>query len=376
MVDINDRKPPTAPNDTAAVVVMMPPLPVGTRFLDRLRLLHPRTLWYVYKFMSEYFPADMDLVRSSVLGMFLPALTLGLINGLLLSPAGLVYSNSLLVAYLASPWTVGAGRNLWQGAQLPSSVVAIWTKKRSFTLPDAYQVLQEQLDSQGAYRRRRYDVYLPSNQNDDNTTKGILFLPGALVEHAAYSEIATNLSQDGNLLVVVISLEPTRISAFLSTSEFRAIQRKVQKEHGRRVTEWTIAGHSLGAKRAVELAEELNFPKVVLWGFGGFHSLSLLQKLPESVHCLIINGSKDGLVIEPILRGRGMEEFEASLPSNVRHTMIQGGSHQYFGTYKPQVKPAMLKNTSTSTDFADISRHEQHAQVSSLTAEFVWQDFL
>lgn len=346
----------------------MPPLPAGTRFLDRLRLLHPRTLWHGYKVLLVYASADVELVRSSVLGMFLPALTLGLINGLLLSPAGLVYSNSLLVAYLASPWTVGAGRNLWQGAQLPT---ANWMKERSSTLPESYQVLQEQLDSQMAHRRRRYDVYLPSNQND-NATKGVLFLPGALVEHSAYSEIATKLSQDGNLLVVVISLEPTLISDFLSTSEFRAIQRKVQKEH-RRVTEWTIAGHSFGAKRAVELAEELNFSKVVLWGFGigGLYSLPLLKKLPESTHCLILNGSKDGFIIDQMLRvGGRIEDCEASLPSNVRHTLIQGGSHQYFATYKPLDKHLM-----EYPDIADIPRHEQHAQTSSLTAEFIWQDF-
>jgi pimeloyl-ACP methyl ester carboxylesterase len=370
MVDIDDRESPTARNDTTAVAIM-PPLPVGTHFLDRLRLLHPRTWWHGYQLVSEFASADMELVRSSLLAIFLPALTLGLINGLLLSPAaGFVYSNSLLVAYLASPWNVVAGRNLWQGAQLPASLAASWMK-RSVTLPEAYQVLQEQLDSQEAYRRRRYDVYLPSNnQNNTNTstttTKGILFLPGALVEHTAYSEVATDLSQNGNILVAVISLEPTRLSSFLSTSEFKAIQRKIQKEHDQ-VTEWIIAGHSMGAKRALELAAELNFLKVVLWGFGGYFFLPALERLATSAHCLILNGSKDGLVE----RMGGVEEFEASLPFNVHHTLIQGGSHQNFGTYKPQFN----KFSTRGTDIADIPRHEQHAQVSSLTTAFVWRDF-
>jgi hypothetical protein len=143
--------------------------------------------------------------------------------------------------------------------------------------------------------------------------------------------------------------------------------KEIQKEHGQ-VAEWIVAGPSMGAKRAVELAGELNFLKVVLWGFGGYNFFPALKRLATSAHCLILNGSKDGLVERMV---GGVEDFEASLPFNVHHTLIQGGSHQHFGTYKPQIKKFLMPGT----DIADIPRHEQHAQVSSLTAEFVWRDF-
>jgi hypothetical protein len=79
--------------------------------------------------------------------------------------------------------------------------------------------LEERIQVQQAYRRRRYDVYSPSrgggpdDDHGNHNGKALLFLPGALVEHTAYSEVVGRLANIMGFLVVVVSLEPTRMIA-------------------------------------------------------------------------------------------------------------------------------------------------------------------
>jgi hypothetical protein len=57
------------------------------------------------------------------------------------------------------------------------------------------------------------------------------------------------------------------------------------------------------------------------------------------------------------------------LPNGAQQAIIEGGSHQYFGSYTPDFffGPA-------DADAADISRQEHHRQLADLTAKFVLKD--
>jgi pimeloyl-ACP methyl ester carboxylesterase len=258
------------------------------------------------------------------------------------------------------------------------------------------------VESGRVYRTRRYDVYLPppapagtsASTSTSNHSHAILFLPGAGVEHVAYSAPATLLSNAG-YTVVVVSAEPLLMGLpelGTTVSAMRRIQQAVERRHyhsafpskraARKNTgitprlkmTWALLGHSMGSFTACQLAEEFcksNMgdteanSKVVMWGSAPFidylPDLSGQQRLP----ILVVQGSRD-----VIIQAFGTEEltklFWQRLPEDSAELVLAGGTHSGFANYlalRPQREEDGINNN-----------EEQHRQAVQATVDFLQKD--
>ena len=67
-------------------------------------------------------------------------------------------------------------------------------------------------------------MYLPAEYKQ----VGLLFLPGFMVPHSAYSEVAAMISDSG-IVVVVLSMEPLRIPAASLGADSRDLKRILRR---------------------------------------------------------------------------------------------------------------------------------------------------
>jgi hypothetical protein len=309
--------------------------PYGTIFLDRVRLLNP-SLWFATFHLFD---------------------DLGVLNAKRLF-------HSLVRVVLISPWSLGSIAPVIPSLKLTASLLWNWKNGRCPAMPEAIEFLEERIQTHRAYRTHRYDVYLPPQEASN--CKAILLIPGALIEHSAYSEIAGRLA-DAGFLLVVLSLEPSRV-AFKSTGAdpgpLRRIFRRIPRETSLQIDEWILVGHSQGTQRAIllpgELGEGSNITKVVLWANGN----TPVPTRAKSV--LVIQGEKD-----PNLTLFGDRQVVAlSLPTNSplsKEIVLPGASHQQFGSYHKTVNSVQ---SNIVGDVATISRVEQQDKVGNLTAAF------
>jgi positive regulator of sigma E activity len=206
-----------------------------------------------------------------------------------------------------SPWCLGCLHRLFQQALIVIRAVHSILKKRSPTLSRAKTTIDSRIQHHRAYRTRRYDVYLPSSLFSTTSTttststlattnklRVLLFLPGAYVSHEAYSEIASRLSDEG-FVVAVLSMEPLRLAdsrlgntdvttikeimnsitneIVPSTSKLKLKSKplanmgnadnNISNNNNKKIIEFTLMGHSLGAFAAMKLFRELVVDKAV-----------------------------------------------------------------------------------------------------------------
>eukprot|EP00534_Pseudo-nitzschia_fraudulenta_P009116 CAMPEP_0201152438 /NCGR_PEP_ID=MMETSP0851-20130426/13109_1 /ASSEMBLY_ACC=CAM_ASM_000631 /TAXON_ID=183588 /ORGANISM="Pseudo-nitzschia fraudulenta, Strain WWA7" /LENGTH=453 /DNA_ID=CAMNT_0047429455 /DNA_START=378 /DNA_END=1739 /DNA_ORIENTATION=+ len=281
-------------------------------FLDRLRLLYPRTWWGIVDFEDSKSASAFEIssMVNSAVGLVLPFLVLWTAQWALnevffrqrQSVAGIatiprMLLKRLFVVSFVSPWCVQCFYQLFfQLSVLLESIRAI-AKNRSSTLTRATDALKLRIRHQRAYRTRRYDVYLPTSlagesesdqtssdsNNDSKTLRGLLFLPGASVSHEAYSEVAARLSDEG-FLVAVVSLEPLRLALNHLGTSVESVKRVIETISSQihahalaeiqqrddnytastlpeevlpaQTLEWTLIGHSMGSFAAMKLLSE------------------------------------------------------------------------------------------------------------------------
>ena len=148
---------------------------------------------------------------------------------------------------------------------------------------------------------------------------GVAFIPGALVDPRAYIPLLTPLAQAGH--PVYIGKPPLGI-AFLATGVLARAEAAFQD-----VTDWVVAGHSLGGAVGSQQAVD-----------DGAAGLVLLASFPIGdpsgtdlpVHS--VSGSNDGLATPA-----DVEASRANLPADTEFVVIDGGVHAFFGDYGPQV---------------------------------------
>jgi hypothetical protein len=209
-------------NSAALPSSAMTPLPpthslLITSALDRLRLLSPIT-WYGLMQVSSRSPFaafQLEKLRDATLGVILPTITFFLCMQLIETKRQANISGHRMLAL--SPWMWHCSRQLLVQLSFFFQNVMNYLRNRNHALPSAIEGMKMRIASNRAYRTRRYDVYLPPSSSSSSLTmrnnakrytqKAVVMLPGALVQHPSYSELAGRLSDTG-LLVVVTSLEP------------------------------------------------------------------------------------------------------------------------------------------------------------------------
>jgi len=227
------------------------------------------------------------------------------------------------------------------------SGMRMFVNKRYSAFKSAEDLLLERIQAGRAERKKdAYDLFLPPDctAGKRRAKFGILFYPGALVSHTSYTHIASELSDRG-IVVVVLSLEPTRFVANLDVNMKMALEsmHDIGFMGNVIVDEWVLAGHSAGAMTAMNLATQMKrITKVVLCGVG-MNMMGNGKSLRDtSVQVLVVNGSEDSIV-----NGVSKKQKEALLnflpPTNsnsskgkTTYITIEGGNHDGFGHYGPQ----------------------------------------
>lgn len=170
---------------------------------------------------------------------------------------------------------------------------------------------------------------------------GLVFIPGAKVEAAAYASKLSGAVVDDGLTVVITKpwlnlafFDPRPLSTFTGLAPD--------------VTRWAVGGHSLGGVRACQLAPDAD--ALVLFASYCANDLSATD-LPV----LSISGSEDGLSTP-----QKIADAKPELPADARFVEIAGASHASFGDYGPQ------PGDGTPT----ISDADMTAQLTSALADF------
>lgn len=147
---------------------------------------------------------------------------------------------------------------------------------------------------------------------------GIIFYPGAKVEHTAYSELMYELASDGYLCVLVKM--PFNLAFFgINKAD------KIMSEYSS-IKDWYLMGHSLGGAMISSYASN-NINKVK-----GVILLSAYStKDLSDTKVLSIFGSNDN-----ILNKDKYEENKKNLPKNFEEVVIDGGNHAGFASYGEQ----------------------------------------
>ena len=172
----------------------------------------------------------------------------------------------------------------------------------------------------------------------DEVKAGLVFYPGAKVEHYAYAPLMAALAEKGYLCVLVKM--PLRLAIFKPFAADGA-----RDDHPE--LKWYIGGHSLGGAIASYYLKSRSDRYEGLLLFGAYSSVDLSG---TKLRVLSIYGSEDG-----VLNRKTYEKKKKYLPKGYQEVVLSGGCHAYFGSYGAQSFDGTPK----------ISRAEQIA----LTAE-------
>lgn len=149
---------------------------------------------------------------------------------------------------------------------------------------------------------------------------GLIFYPGALVDHRAYAPLMQALCDRGVLCLLV------QMPLDLAVLDMKAAD-GLQELHPE-TERWLIGGHSLGGAMAASYVHKNAeaYEGLVLLGA---YSTADLSRTDLSV--LSIYGSEDG-----VLNREKYAQCMKHYPQDFEEIVIDGGCHAYFGDYGAQ----------------------------------------
>lgn len=178
---------------------------------------------------------------------------------------------------------------------------------------------------------------------------GLILLPGCPADPHAYAPLARSIATRG--VVSVIVKVPYRCAPW-SSHQATLRQRVLGVLDSCVDCAWTLAGHSRGARHALELARALPRGRIAsLVLIGSTHPRDESYASLD-IPVLKILASEDG--VAPLATARAGRDL---LPANARWEVIHGGNHAQFAYYYRY----QLWDRPPS-----ISREQQHAQVAAL----------
>jgi len=172
----------------------------------------------------------------------------------------------------------------------------------------------------------------------------LIFIPGAMVEPAAYAPLAHSIAREGHA-VILLKL-PWRMAS--SDSQRRAVVQRVGQiiQSSDPSTRWIVAGHSVGGVLASEAARDHGNLLAGMVLIGTSHPRDFdLSSL--SIDVTKVSATNDGLASAAEIKANAKK-----LPPQTHWVVIDGGNHSQFGYYGFQL----------GDHRATISRSEQQAQ--------------
>ena len=182
---------------------------------------------------------------------------------------------------------------------------------------------------------------------DESNGKGIVIYPGALVEPLSYGYIANELSKEGYLVAI------PEVNLNLSITENNKAEEFIKNNTD--ITDWYVAGHSMGGVSATYYAEENQdiVDGIILLGSYSSKSTDLSD---NNQTVLSIYAENDGLTtIDDV------EESKKNLPQDSVFVEIKGGNHAQFGMYGEQ----------KGDNKAEISAKDQQDEIINLIKTYI-----
>lgn len=177
-------------------------------------------------------------------------------------------------------------------------------------------------------------------------TTGIMFFPGARVDPYSYLYPLSELAATG---VTVVVMDPLVNMALFDTRTLAELSSAAPQ-----ITEWVLAGHSLGGVRACMLASEPSVAGLVLLG-----SYCASDVTGLDIPILQVLAENDGLIdTEAVTTSASL------LPPNSRSITLDGANHASFGTYGPQ----------PGDGESSLTRTEVRAELTALILELLETD--
>lgn len=168
-----------------------------------------------------------------------------------------------------------------------------------------------------------YLLVKPQGSQAGNSSRGILFYPGALVAPGAYIPLAELLAAETQSVTIIVTM-PFDLAVLAPAKALR-----VMKEFPE-ITEWYIGGHSLGGAMAARLTYDNPDTFTGLLLFAAYPAKSNNLSASE-IPVLSISAEYDGLATtEKIQASRSL------LPEAAVFVEVSGGNHAGFGNYGVQ----------------------------------------
>ncbi len=172
---------------------------------------------------------------------------------------------------------------------------------------------------------------------------GLIFYPGAKVDPAAYSESMRTIAEAG--YAVFLEKFPLNFAIIQPNRADDVIAKNPS------ITNWAIAGHSLGGASACLYANTSSKVKaLIFWAAYCDKSFDLSSR--TDVQVTSISGSLDGLATS-----EKVESTKVFAPSSTKYVVINGGNHAQFGNYGVQ----------SGDNPATISLEDQQKQIIAAT---------
>jgi hypothetical protein len=358
-------------------------VPWSTKLIHHLTLYNPILWWRVVVMKKKYVEwKTKDILLLCLSPLFGSASRM--IRSMTMSSRvnGLIKTNNMQTTsfFVADYWMfVPYSYLIWKATTTTYHVIsAIYeiSKSRCVAHPAAYNCLLQRLQQKRAYRTYSYDLYLPISKNNGtaiNPAEYILFLPGAYVEHVAYAEPASLLS-DAGYIVVVMSGEPlgivdTYLPRFF-VSNIRYIQRTVEnqfvsnKGNVHDMARWVLMGHSMGSLACTQLVSMLpKVKEIVMWGSVPFLDYMGNLSQADNIRVLVVQGTND-VVLEMFSTPETIQKFWDCLPKSTVKYEIVGGTHGGFGHY--------ISNFVVNQDADSVLQvTEQHSLAVQATVDFL-----
>ncbi|MBQ5824153.1 MAG: hypothetical protein IIW48_05030 [Clostridia bacterium] len=158
-------------------------------------------------------------------------------------------------------------------------------------------------------------VYTPAESDC-----GLIFYPGARIEHEAYEPLMKACAVQG---IKCILVEMPLNMAFFNINAADNIQKMYPE-----IEHWYIGGHSLGgAMASLYLENNINkFDGLILLG-----SYSTADLSAADIDVLSVYGTED-----EIMNADKYNANKINLPEDFEEHIIKGGCHAYFGMYGKQ----------------------------------------
>ena len=172
-------------------------------------------------------------------------------------------------------------------------------------------------DSRVTVEARDNRVIMSPTQDPDSV--GMLYFPGARVDPYSYLYPLVDIAAEGTTVVIV---DPLFNMALIDSRGVGELTRDLPE-----VSEWVLAGHSLGGVKACLEADHPSVIHLVLFASYCATDISSLD-----IGVLQIVGDQDGLLDNDL-----RVEALSLLPAGEDATLVvPGANHADFGTYGPQ----------------------------------------